>query len=103
MHAVGIYLRSLRDAAKLTQVEAAERVGLTAKTVERWEAGRHEPKLTELAEYVLSIGGDVGRTVALLLDTRDAPAGPSDDALASLNPENKRLVLELIDQLRKSP
>jgi transcriptional regulator with XRE-family HTH domain len=67
MQAVGIYLRDIRGAAGLTQEEAARRGGVSTKTVERWEAGRTEPALTDLAAYVKALHGSVERVVSLLL------------------------------------
>jgi transcriptional regulator with XRE-family HTH domain len=71
MQAVGLYLRDLRVAEGLTQAEAADRAGVSTKSVERWEAGKVEPALTTLAAYVKALRGSVTRAVALLLGDSD--------------------------------
>lgn len=47
-------VRSLRDAAGLTQEQLADRVGLTGRAIGAWESGRAKPridKLQQLADY----------------------------------------------------
>jgi transcriptional regulator with XRE-family HTH domain len=108
MQAVGIYLRSLREQAELTQEAAAALVGMSGKTVERWEAGKHEPALTTLRAYVKALSGSVERAITLLLDWREADQGDihlvssplaKEDAewFTSLSPERKRKVRALLD------
>lgn len=68
MIAVGIYLQTLRDEAGLNQTKAASAVGMSQKTVERWEAGENEPALTTLVPYLESLRGSLLRTMSLLFD-----------------------------------
>lgn len=97
MHAVALYLRDIRTTAKLTQAEAADRVGVSSKTVERWEAGKHEPPASELAVYVRAIGGEVGELLRRLVD-EDAPLTDEDQSwFASLSPEQKRKARALLE------
>jgi transcriptional regulator with XRE-family HTH domain len=42
-----IRLKELREKAKLTAEQAAERMGITEKTVFHWEAGRSSPHVSE--------------------------------------------------------
>ena len=103
MQAVGVYLKSLRQGLGLTQEEAASRVGLVAKTVERWEAGKHEPKLSELSAYVRALGGSVKRAADLLVGLNGEPAPGVSDAdlnrLSRLPPAQRALVADLVRQL----
>ena len=59
MTKIGNYLAQLRKEHKLTQAELAEKLGVTNKTVSRWETGNYMPPveiLVELSEfYGLSI------------------------------------------------
>ncbi|MBA2278612.1 MAG: helix-turn-helix transcriptional regulator [Chloroflexia bacterium] len=41
-------IRALRDAAGITQLDLANRVGVTPVTVYNWERGRYEPKASQL-------------------------------------------------------
>jgi putative transcriptional regulator len=41
-------IRALREAAGMTQLELAIRVGVTPVTVYNWERGRHELKASQL-------------------------------------------------------
>lgn len=68
MIAVGIYLQTLRDEAGLNQTKAASAVGMSQKTVERWEAGENEPSLTTLVPYLESLRGSLLRTLSLLFE-----------------------------------
>ena len=45
---IGKKLKSLRKGRKLTQVEAAEQLGLSRCTVSNYECGRRSPHLTDL-------------------------------------------------------
>ena len=68
MQAVGLYLRDLRVAADLTQAEAATRIGVSTKSIERWEAGASEPAFSTLAAYVKALHGSLERLIDLLLN-----------------------------------
>src|SRR4028119_404193 len=72
MQAVGLYLAELRRGLRLTQKEAADLIQANPKTVERWEAGKHEPPLTTLEAYINKLGGSIDRAMALLLDRSEA-------------------------------
>ncbi len=65
-------LRELREAAGLTQLEVAYRLGVTPHTVYMWESGRREPlarvflrlaRLYDVSPFVIALPdeGDVGR------------------------------------------
>jgi DNA-binding XRE family transcriptional regulator len=108
MQAVGLYLRSLRDEAGYTQQEAADLVGSVAKTVERWEAGKHEPKVTELSAYVKAIGGSVQKMVSLLLDMSEGEAKPTfqlserhQAILSQMSPEELDTLIAFVEQTRQ--
>jgi transcriptional regulator with XRE-family HTH domain len=102
MKALGDYLRDLRVDAGFTQREAAALVPsartdgqMSYKTVERWEAGKHEPTLTILRSYVRALGGSVDRAVALLLsrptDAPDDELTPEEiEFFTSLSPARRR-------------
>lgn len=103
MQAVGIYLRELRTAEGLTQEQAGRRGGVSTKSVERWEAGKTEPALTDLIAYVKALRGDVRRVVALLLGEADEPdplQAVLDEAQATgaapLDPEAFSQFLDLV-------
>ena len=51
-------LRELRQAAGLTQKEAAERLGLSQHVISRWETGEHSPALRQLPA-IAKIYGDI--------------------------------------------
>lgn len=107
MKAVAPYLRQIRQDAGLTQSEAADRVGIHSKTVERWEAGKHEPPASELAAYVKALGGEVGRLMRLLVGSDEPTNEPNINpryrtALESLTDEDLDLVIALAERLRQS-
>lgn len=41
-------IRELREAAAMTQLELANRLGTTPVTIYNWERGKHEPKASQL-------------------------------------------------------
>lgn len=118
MVSVGIYLRTLRDAAQLSQAQAARQAGVATKTVERWEAGSHEPALTTLRPYLSAIKGSMLRVLALLVASNipddevrryaDIDRGQSDliaketeltEQLLSLTGERRQAAILMLGQL----
>ena len=63
---IGKFIAELRKEKKLTQEQLAEKLGVTQKSVSRWETGRNMPDLSIL--QVLS--AELGITVSELLDGR---------------------------------
>ena len=49
-------IRSVRQAAGLSQHELAQRIGTTQSAVSRWEAGRDEPRLSTLGVILTACG-----------------------------------------------
>ncbi len=49
-------IRQLREEHKLTQLELANRAGVTPSTVYNWERGRFEPKATQLRAVARAFG-----------------------------------------------
>jgi putative transcriptional regulator len=49
-------IRELREAAGLTQLEVAYRVGVTPATVSNWERGVFEPKVSQLRKLAQLFG-----------------------------------------------
>lgn len=53
---MGEKLKQARQAAGLTQVQLAERIGCLQKDVSRWEAGLHEPGALTLKKMAQALG-----------------------------------------------
>lgn len=51
MQEIGLKLKSLRKAKKLTQQEVAERFGLSRTTISNYEIGRRKPTINELQAF----------------------------------------------------
>lgn len=49
-------IRELREAAGLTQVQLAQKVGVTPSAVYNWERGRNEPKASEVRSMARLFG-----------------------------------------------
>jgi transcriptional regulator with XRE-family HTH domain len=71
MPGFGSRLRTLREALGLSQSELATRCGLPIDTLQNWEQGRSEPRLSALVQLAGCLG------VSL-------------DALAGLSPKKRR-------------
>src|SRR5690349_5944386 len=69
MIAVSTYIRLLRDAAGLSQEEAAARANISSKTLGRWEnaESKHEPGVSNLKRLVAALGGSVKDALQLLI------------------------------------
>jgi transcriptional regulator with XRE-family HTH domain len=53
---VGEKLKAARKAAGLTQVELADKVGVTQRDVSRWETGRREPGVLTVKKMAQALG-----------------------------------------------
>lgn len=84
MPAVGDYLQERRNAARLTQREVAQQLGVDQKTISDWEAGRYVPGFDLMARLVRIIGGRIEEATRLLLG-EDKPLPDEDYLLAFTN------------------
>lgn len=46
----GLFLKQLRKARNLTQEQAAERIGVSSRTISRWETGEYMPDISILVD-----------------------------------------------------
>lgn len=74
-------LRKSRDAAGLNQEALAARIGSSAKTVGRYEAGASEPKRYLVLAWAMATGVD-----SLWLETGEAPS-PSGNGASDVPPK----------------
>jgi len=56
---VGPRIREARDAAGLTQVALAERLGQGERTIQAWEINERTPRLDALRKLALALGKDL--------------------------------------------
>lgn len=56
MGTIGEKLKTLRRGRKLTQVELAEKMGLSRATISNYEVGRRSPHLSELRRFATFYG-----------------------------------------------
>ena len=73
---IGLFLREIRLKNNLTQLNAAEKLGITPQAVSKWERGESMPDITFLPE----IAGMYGITVEEILS-----AGQAEMNLRSIN------------------
>ena len=59
MKQFGAYLKRLRDDAGLSQEEAAQRFGMSVKTLSNWENGKRVPDFAKAARYIEMLGGSL--------------------------------------------
>ena len=55
-YVTGNTIRQLREAGKLTQAELAEQIGVSSKTVSKWETGKGLPDITLLQPLAQALG-----------------------------------------------
>lgn len=91
---IGAFLRQLRKESSLTQKQLAEHLGVSGRTVSRWENGNNLPDLTvliELADYY-----QVGLRELLNGERESEPAQQETEtltAVAEYSSEEKRRLL----------
>lgn len=91
---IGAFLRQLRKESSLTQEQLAEHLGVSGRTVSRWENGNNLPDLTvliELADYY-----QVGLRELLNGERESEPAQQETEtltAVAEYSSEEKRRLL----------
>lgn len=57
-------LRRLREAAGLTQSQAAQRAGVPFRSYQNWEIGSREPRIDALAAVARALGASVDELLA---------------------------------------
>ena len=55
-YVTGTTIRQLRESRQLTQAELAERIGVSSKTVSKWETGKGLPDITLLQPLAQALG-----------------------------------------------
>ena len=55
-YVTGITIRQLREKQHLTQLELAERIGVSSKTVSKWETGKGLPDISLLQPLAQALG-----------------------------------------------
>jgi len=74
-----------REARGWTQAKLAEAIGTTQQTVQRWESGQTDPKVSQIE----AISGALGITVSFLLGIND---GGQNDAESNALPDEVLLI-----------
>lgn len=62
--AIGRFIAELRHEQNLTQAELAERLGVTNKTVSRWECGNYLPDIAIMPELAAELGVTLSELLA---------------------------------------
>lgn len=72
-------LKILRVMAKLTQAEAAEKVGVNQATISDWERGNYKPSAASISKLAVAYNVDAFDVLKAVEDTNAARGGESDD------------------------
>ncbi len=81
---VGNFIGSLRRERGMTQEELGERLGVTNKTVSRWETGKYMPDVDKLLELAGLLGVSVNELLSgERLETPERAAEKADENLIS--------------------
>lgn len=72
--AVGRYLGILLQERGISPGEAADKLKISVKTLNRWLAGKHAGPYDQFFELVALVDGSLAQIDTLLRDARDAPA-----------------------------
>jgi transcriptional regulator with XRE-family HTH domain len=93
----GELIRAARLRAGLSQVELADRLGLPASSIARWEMDRVEPGFSTLRRVLQACGFDVSPT--LVPFERDPERDARVKEMQRLTPQER--LLSLIERLEK--
>ena len=63
----GAWLKRLREQKGVSQARVVSEVGVSLRTIGRWENGEHEPYLSELAPVIHYLDGDLNQAVSLIV------------------------------------
>jgi len=66
-------VRELREAKGITPVQIAAHMGVALATVYNWEAGKHEPRASQLRELARLFGVSMEEIAIPGVDTKDGP------------------------------
>lgn len=66
-------VRELREAKGITPVEIAAHMGVALATVYNWEAGKHEPRASQLRTLAELFGVRMEEVAIPRVDTKDGP------------------------------
>jgi transcriptional regulator with XRE-family HTH domain len=97
---MGLRIRTLREAARLSQDELASRAGLSKTTYQNIEWGRANPEWETLA----AIAGALGMDIPTMLPERERPALRPVDIIplfASLTPEQQNVVFSVASEFSR--
>ena len=97
---IGTAARAARSALKLTQEDAAERIGVSAEFYARIERGNSLPSILTFARIVSSLG--VSADVLLGRGPFIAPAGAGAGSWTTSPPSDNAEIRRIIRRLRKA-
>lgn len=87
---IGCFIAELRKEKHLTQVQLGEKLGVTNKTVSRWETGEYMPDLSVIQLLCKELGIDINELLsAERLDDTLFRKHAEDNVLSIINYENK--------------
>jgi transcriptional regulator with XRE-family HTH domain len=109
---VGVYVRTLRERRSITQIELAQALKLSERTIRNLELGKHSMRLADLQRVFRAIGGS-WEHITILMNGHTSPAQAAELAsrvvltedqyatLAELPADEKNLLFQMADQFLK--
>ena len=92
-----LQIKNARTEAGLSQKELAARIGTTQQTIQRWETGYTEPKVTDLMEISRALGVTLSYLLGMTVPVDGTPLSDNERELVNiyrqLPPEAKRAVI----------
>lgn len=85
----GLLLQARRKDLNLTQKELADRIGVSDKTISKWECGKGLPDLEILSELCRVLGITVNDYVSGEIITSDAYSAAAEETIMKLLEENE--------------
>lgn len=117
MDAVGVYIAVLRKGRGYTQPELADKLEVSERALRDWEAGRHDPKISELAKLLDLISGSWFHVAHLMREGATVPEGRNlaqaqlqgaeltdeqRSLILNLDPDSRALVFEVAARMKQA-
>ena len=82
-------IRLQRKSARLNQEKLSELIGVSSKTIQRWESGERSPRLEEIEKLAEALGTTVGALMGETPEPEAAPKNPNENLPINNTPENE--------------
>ena len=89
---IGIFIAELRKEKKLTQIDLANKLGITDRAISKWENGRGLPDLSLLTPLCEKLGVSINELLSgSRLDKKDYPEKLEENIINTIDYTDKKI------------